>query len=440
LKKPPTRKSKYNYEIRPCYTLFLETIKSPDGRVVWANYLHNFMAHQCLKGYDDLLAEPAKAIQARLRSYVIHKKAQGTRGQSIGNHLTALRHFYWINEVEGIAWDRVRALLPEAVKALEDVPYTHEQISAMLKVAKRRLRIPILSEAQGGPRIGAIPILKKGDLAKTSHGFYRVIIYRGTKSAYVTFFGPEATTEIDEYFAYRERCGEVLTDESALIREEFDANTEGAKHPRFVSKRTLERQIAYVAQAAGIRTVEKGGGPSKRKKIMLTHGLRKFFKRQCRRAGVDPVNLEHLQGHKHGDVGAGVTKLMMTYDPADEQELLQEYLKAIDFLTIDSSKRLEKENSVLMQSLSTEMEVKDRQIQDLQKKMEALQVQQEDSERAVKSHLSLIQQLPRAFKFRTNADFSSVQLLPTVGQTHVVADALNAIEALKKWFNPTLEG
>lgn len=346
------KQPKYNFDqSETCFKLFKESIMSPDTQYVWTNYLHNFMVSQGMQKYSDLLDGNPKLIQARLKDYIISKKGK-VRAQSIGSQLTGIRHFYWINEFEGIDWERVRAFLPEATKAVEDKPYTHEKIRALVNAAKPRIRIPIYSEAQGGPRIGAFPLINKGDLTKNDYGFYRAVIYRGTPAVYVTFFGPEATKEIDDYFAYRQRCGEKLTDESPLIREEFDPKDKFAvEHPRRISKRTLERQIGYAAVAAGIRTVEKGGGPHKRKENMLTHGLRKFFKQQCRRAGVDPIVIECLVGHKNGDSKVGISKLMMTYDPSEEEELLTEYLKAIDLLTINDEARLKRANQDLQQKV-----------------------------------------------------------------------------------------
>jgi hypothetical protein len=352
-------KPKYAFESDGTYVAFRESIRSPDTLRIWTNFLHNYMVISKIDRYSALLLGD---IKTRLIAYVQEKKKQGVRGQSIGSQLTAFRHFYWINGVENIdvILSYVRAYLPEAVRAVADKPYTHAQIKQFLTTAKPRIRIVIYSEAQGGPRIGAFPTIKKGDLTRTPHGFYRVLLYRGTTAEYASFFGPEATKEVDDYFAYRERCGEVLTDESPLIREEFDpAISEIVRKPRFVSRGTLVRQISDVAVAAGLRKVEKGAKHGKRNENMLTHGLRKFFRQQCRRAGVDPIVTEYLMGHKNGDLKYGISKLMMTYDPADEDELLKEYLKAVDYLTINDEHRLKrqvqeksKENDVLRQELA----------------------------------------------------------------------------------------
>lgn len=108
---------------------------------------------------------------------------------------------------------------------------------------------------------------------------------------------------------------------------------------------------------------------------MLTHGLRKFFKQHCRRAGVDPIVIEHLIGHKNGDSRIGISKLMMTYDPAMEDELLNEYLKAVDLLTINDEARLKRANQALQQKvddvsiLKTRLEKKE---EDISKIYEAL--------------------------------------------------------------------
>lgn len=355
------RFSKYSFAEDASYRLFRDSITSQDTRFVWTNYLHNYMAFHKMTKYSDLLEGNPKLQQARLIEYVQHKKTT-IRAQSIGSQLTGIRHFYWINEYEGINWDRVRYFLGEAIKAVDDKPYVHEQIGKLLAASKPRIRIVEYSEAQGGPRIGAFPIIKKGDLSDTIHeDITRVVIYRGTPAEYVTFFGPEATREIKGYFAYRERCGEVLTPNSPLIREEFDPKDKfQVEHPKTINKRTLERQINYAAVAAGLRTVEKGGGPHKRKENMLTHGLRKFFKQQCRRAGVDPIVIEYLVGHKNGDSKIGISKLMMTYDPAMEDELLKEYMKAVDNLTISEENRAKRRNILLEKDVSEISALKER--------------------------------------------------------------------------------
>lgn len=110
-----------------------------------------------------------------------------------------------------------------------------------------------------------------------------------------------------------------------------------------LSKKTLAREIALVAEKAGVRKANANGGPSQRHKVMLTHGLRKFFRKNCRKAGLDALTIEQLIGHKTGNPEFGITTLMHVYDPIVEDDLMKEYLRAVDGLTIDPANRLQKQ-------------------------------------------------------------------------------------------------
>ena len=65
----------------------------------------------------------------------------------------------------------------------------------------------------------------------------------------------------------------------------------------------------------------------KRHEFQADHGLRKWFKTRCELAGMKPINIEVLMGHSTG--------ISDSYYRATENELLEDYLKAVDFLTID---------------------------------------------------------------------------------------------------------
>ena len=327
------------------------------------------MFYHKMQGYHELVgnegsSDNSKTIQARLVAYISYKHEQGARSQSIGNHLTALRHFYWINEVDGIKWDRVRSYLGEPVKAVEDKAYTHEQIAQVCSFTDYRMKIAVMLQATSAMRIGAIAdkaggkrYLRVGDLTRIEkHGIYSIKAYSRTSAQYITFCTPECAKVIDDYLAYRRQQGETITADSPLIREQFsDLN---ATRPRPASLKTIEGLVRRAFVKAGLRTVEKGGSSAKRKENMLTHGLRKFAKKNMRKAGIDPVIIEYLMGHRSGDLSMGVTKLMMTYDPSEDSELLTEYLKAVDNLTISNEARerfkaqkLEQENKALQEQI-----------------------------------------------------------------------------------------
>jgi hypothetical protein len=70
----------------------------------------------------------------------------------------------------------------------------------------------------------------------------------------------------------------------------------------------------------------------KRKEVPRLHGFRKFFTKQLVDSKLNPEIREMLLGHKIGLVSA--------YYKPTEQEIYQEYLKAVDLLTINEENRL----------------------------------------------------------------------------------------------------
>jgi hypothetical protein len=82
----------------------------------------------------------------------------------------------------------------------------------------------------------------------------------------------------------------------------------------------------------GVRTNLKDG--KKRHEFQVDHGYRKFFKTRCELGGMKPINIEKLLSHSVG--------ISDSYYRATEQELLDDYLKAMDSLTIDERNKLKK--------------------------------------------------------------------------------------------------
>jgi hypothetical protein len=78
-----------------------------------------------------------------------------------------------------------------------------------------------------------------------------------------------------------------------------------------------------------------------RHEFQADHGLRKWFKTRCEISGMKPINIETLRGHSMGIPGS--------YYRASERELLDDYIKAIDFLTISNENRLQKQMQDVME-------------------------------------------------------------------------------------------
>ena len=72
----------------------------------------------------------------------------------------------------------------------------------------------------------------------------------------------------------------------------------------------------------------------KRHPFATNHSLRKYFKTRCELAGMKPINIENLMGHSTG-------KSEPYYRPT-ENDLLQDYLKCVDALSVNDEKTLQK--------------------------------------------------------------------------------------------------
>src|SRR5919109_3817780 len=68
----------------------------------------------------------------------------------------------------------------------------------------------------------------------------------------------------------------------------------------------------------------------KRHPYQANHSLRKWFKTRCEIAGMKPINIEKLMNHSTG--------ISDSYYRATENELLEDYLKAVEMLTINDDK------------------------------------------------------------------------------------------------------
>jgi hypothetical protein len=85
--------------------------------------------------------------------------------------------------------------------------------------------------------------------------------------------------------------------------------------------------------AQGIRKKLEPG--KKRHPYQASHSLRKWFKTRCEISGMKPINIETLLSHNIG--------ISNSYYRPTENELLQDYLRSEDALTISHEKQLRHE-------------------------------------------------------------------------------------------------
>jgi integrase len=296
-----------------------------------------FMQYCRVKNADELLYKDHKRIQSLITDYLVHLKIDKTLSYTtVQAHYTAIHFFYTMNDILDLNWSKIRKAIGEEGKRIEDRPYKTEEIARMLEKCDQRGKIIILLMASSGIRQGSIASLKINHLEKVQ-GVYQITVYKNTPQQYITFCSYECTNAIDDYLNYRKRYGEKIVPAAPLIREQFDKRFP-YREPRHLTTRTIARMIYFAINDAGIREKQNivKGQKKIQHEVMQSHGLRKYFETQVILGGMDLFHAELLMGHKTG-------LALKSYVKLTPMQMLEEYLKVVDNLTIDPANRLRRE-------------------------------------------------------------------------------------------------
>lgn len=190
--------------------------------------------------------------------------------------------------------------------------------------------------ASSGIRIGAwdylqwdhIRPIKKDDEIVAA----KLIVYDGEDEEYFTFISREAWLALNDWMDYRRSSGESITDNSWVMRDLCDTRVAQGRglvtKPKKLTSLGIKRLMERAIWAQRLRKKLEPG--KKCHPYQANHSLRKWFKTRCEIAGMKPIDIEKLMNHSIG--------ISDSYYLATEQELLVDYLKAEDMLSIDNDK------------------------------------------------------------------------------------------------------
>ncbi|MDV3278656.1 MAG: site-specific integrase [Nitrososphaerales archaeon] len=241
----------------------------------------------------------------------------------------SLKRFLEVNRVTSINWDYIGEFVPSARRAGQDRAPTLEEIRKIVDVADLRMRCLALFLCSSGARIGSVPYLRWRDVEEVeSDGekLAKVTIYRGEPEEYLTFITPECYRYLLQYRELREKIGEKVVGMSFVFTTQPNARKFDQSKVGVASVKTLKNQLGELLRHLGMRTVISERGGYKNYEFKQAHGFRKFFKTRMEMSGVKPIITEMLMGHAIGVSGS--------YMKPTEKELLEEYSKAVDNLTI----------------------------------------------------------------------------------------------------------
>jgi hypothetical protein len=196
--------------------------------------------------------------------------------------------------------------------------------------------------ASSGIRIGAWDYLKwkhvtpikneKGQIIAA-----KIIVYAGDVEEYYSFITPEAYNTLSEWMDFRTSYGENITEDSWLMRDVWQiTNSTMGRRKGWRNIRRNSRAVALNQLLKGAlweQDLRKPLPPGQRRHGWKgAHGFRKFYKTRAEQV-MKPINVEITMGHNIG--------LSSCYYKPTEKEVLQDYLKAVEYLTINDSNRLQ---------------------------------------------------------------------------------------------------
>ena len=254
----------------------------------------------------------------------------------------SLRRFVEINRVGGIDWDYVNQFLPKVKKSGQDRAPTLEEIRRIVAVADLRTKCLILFLVSSGARIGSIDYLRWKDLQETElegRKMAKVTIYAGEPEEYYSFVSPEAWEYLLRYRERREGVGEKVVPLAPVFIMEYDKREFKPADVKPVKVRTLKAQLGVLLGQIGLRTLLVERPNYKCYEWKQAHGFRKFFKTRMEVAGVKPLVIETLMGHSTG--------VSSSYFKPTEKEMLAEYSKGMENVTVLGLKATVSEETVL---------------------------------------------------------------------------------------------
>jgi len=343
---------------------FLDYIRNDKTRIKYSSDLQKFLdlipdkifqdkkidAADKTEAFVTLVRTDVKLGKSIINAYVreLKKKVddESISPARVLNLIKPIKALFAANDID-FSWKMISKSIPKPGKS-KDKAYSREQLQMLMANATNLVdKIMITLCSSAGFRIEAWDYFTWEDVLF----FYNddnslkggaVRVYHGDDEEYWTHFTPEAGKYLLLYKeSWKSRFMRYPKDSDPLVV------SVRMLQPSRLGKRGMESRMNEIAKKCGLRPPLETG--QKRHKVMLDHGLRKYFNTMMRRAKVNYLDKEDMMGHKIG--------LETHYERylEDDFERFSEYQKAIPLLTISDDERMRVENEKL-KSEKTELQ------------------------------------------------------------------------------------
>jgi hypothetical protein len=313
----------------------------------------------------------------KLIKFILSQKERAAKGEisecTISNYYKPAKLFCEMNDIV-LNWKRITKGIPSNKTSANDRAPTVEEIKKLVKYPDRRIKPIVYTMVSSGIRLGAweyiqwkhiIPFADKERKIIAA----KLIVYPGDKEEYFSFITPEAYHSLKEWMDFRESFGEKINGESWVMRDiwpttnmNYGAKFGLATSPQKPASSAIKRLIERATWEQGLRQPLKNG--QRRHEWKAAHGFRKFYKTRSEQV-MKSINVEITMGYNIGVSGS--------YYKPTEKEVLEDYLKAVELLTINNNQKiLEKQINELKENskdneyiIKAKLHEKDEQIQEL---------------------------------------------------------------------------
>ena len=374
------------------FSLFLYGIKSDETRRSYVSKLEFFFDFYKIEGNDirekskNFLeyTKKGKNITQKVTDLVLNymyfhiqraQKKEISRG-TIRNFYKPIKLFCEMNNVV-LNWKIISKGLPRGTQNANDRIPTIDEILGVLKYPDRRIKPVLYTMISSGIRIGAWEWLKWKNVIpiyddKKTVIVAKIIVYDGEPDQYFSFITPEAYWSLKEWMEFREKQGEKITKESYLMRDLWNTGkifinsresnlTKGTMGNISIPKKASGNAIRQIfTRAWKIQDIRPPDNDIRRHEFKSTHCFRKYFETHAMDK-MKLLNVKILMGHDTG--------LQKSYYKPSEKDILEDYLKVIDLLTINEVNKLKLEFEEKLRIEKSEFEMLTADVAELKKMM-----------------------------------------------------------------------
>jgi integrase len=290
-------------------------------------------------------------------------------GSTVRNYVKAIKLFTEMNDIV-ILWKKITRGPPKGKKCADDRAPTIEEIRKIIEYPDRRIKPIVCTMVSSGIRLGAWDYLRWGHIQPISRDgdvlAAKILVYAGEEEQYFTFISPEAYQALADWMDFRKKSGEAINSDSWVMRNLWDNRVTKGKGwvtiPRKLKPSGVKALVENAIWTQGLRTKLPPG--KRRHEFQADHGFRKYFKTHAEQV-MKPINVEILMSHSTG--------VSDSYYRPVKKDLLDDYLKAVDLLTINNDKAtLQKQVAELKQKNTEENYIIKGKLSEKEKEIEML--------------------------------------------------------------------